>query len=163
MGADVQYACSAVDLPALTAVQRWVDAALPDTHAATELTVRIVDEPEGRDLNHRFRGRDNATNVLSFPSDLPEEIAVALLGDIVICAPVVSAEAAAQAKSTEAHYAHLVVHGVLHLLGYDHIDDVDAQVMEAKERDILAILGFPNPMQRKTHERRTRRKRRIAA
>lgn len=130
--------------PADDDLQRYVLAALPPEYASVELCIRIVDAQESAQLNERYRGKVGATNVLSFSSDvrLPE---LTLLGDLVICAPVVVAEAQAQAKAESAHWAHMVVHGVLHLLGYDHISDHDAEIMENKERDILSQLGFCDP------------------
>ena len=100
---------------------------------------------EGRALNRHYRGKDYATNVLSFPADLPAGVKMPLLGDLVICAPVVVREAREQRKSPQAHYAHLTVHGVLHLLGWDHDDDKEAEAMEQLEREILAGLGLPDP------------------
>jgi probable rRNA maturation factor len=105
----------------------------------------LVDEPESRALNERYRGKDRPTNVLSFPAELPEELDIPLLGDIVICAPLVAEEASSQGKPVEAHWAHLVVHGVLHLLGHDHQLESEAREMEALEVELLASLGFPNP------------------
>ena len=110
-----------------------------------QLTVRIVDEAEGTELNERYRHRTGPTNVLSFPFEQPALLQPPLLGDIVLCAPVVAREAAAQGKAPAAHWAHLVVHGVLHLLGHDHEDERQAEEMEALERDILATLGLPDP------------------
>lgn len=110
-----------------------------------ELTLRVVDEDEGRALNLRWRARDYATNVLSFPTEGLAEIAPDLIGDIVLCAPVVYAEAAAQGKSAADHFAHLTVHGVLHLLGFDHEDDASAAIMEQHERAILAAMGIADP------------------
>jgi probable rRNA maturation factor len=106
-----------------------------------EVTVRFVDEAEGRELNARYRGKDTPTNVLSFPYAPPPEMA----GDLVVCAPVVLREAAEQGKAPEAHFAHLIVHGMLHLQGYDHESDADTASMEQKEREILAVLGYPDP------------------
>ena len=141
---DLQNATTAsVPEPAL--FQVWVEAALADRRSDWELAVRLVDEPEGRTLNHDYRGRDYATNVLSFPVDLPEGIDLPLLGDLVICAPVVAREAAEQGKSETAHWAHLTVHGVLHLLGFDHATSVEANVMEGEERRVMAQLGFSDP------------------
>lgn len=110
-----------------------------------ELSLRIVDETEMRGLNARFRGRDYATNVLSFPADLPAELDLPLLGDIAICAPVVRREAAAQGKAADAHWEHMIVHGTLHLLGHDHENTAEAERMEALERQVLAHLGRPDP------------------
>ena len=100
---------------------------------------------EGQSLNHTYRGKDYATNVLSFPADLPPELDLPLLGDLVVCAPVVAREATEQHKQLNAHWAHMVIHGCLHLLGYDHIDDAEADEMEALERELLAQLGIADP------------------
>jgi probable rRNA maturation factor len=139
----VQYACnddsSTSRLPSRPQVRRWVRAAAA---CAAEVTVRFVDSDEGRLLNRDYRGKDYATNVLSFP--YASEPAV--VGDLVVCLPVVLSEAQQQNKSGEAHFAHLIVHGMLHLQGYDHETGVqDAERMEAKERKILAALGYPDP------------------
>ena len=104
-----------------------------------------MNETEGRALNRDYRHKDYATNVLSFPVELPEGVAVDWLGDLVLCAPVVAQEAISQGKTLRAHYAHLVVHGVLHLLGFDHQNERDAERMEAEERRILALLGIADP------------------
>lgn len=129
--------------------RKWVAAALKGRIREADLAVRIVDEKEGCSLNHHYRGKDYATNVLSFPADLPEGlpkgVKMPLLGDLVICAPVVAREAAEQGKSLAAHYAHLTVHGTLHLLGWDHEDDKEADAMEQLEREILADLGIDDP------------------
>ena len=136
-----QRACAAEELPPRAAVLRWTRAALLEGEA--QVTVRFVDADEGRELNRRFRGKDYATNVLSFVYDLPEESG--LMGDLVLCAPVVAREATEQGKPLAAHYAHLIVHGMLHLQGYDHEDEAQAAEMEALERDVLGRLGFPDP------------------
>ncbi|WP_312290897.1 rRNA maturation RNase YbeY [Stutzerimonas nitrititolerans] len=126
--------------------RRWCELALRQRSADSELTIRLVDEAEGRELNHTWRQKDYATNVLSFPADVPDELLdIPLLGDLVICVPVVAREAAEQGKPLEAHWAHLVIHGCLHLLGYDHIDDAEADEMETLERQLLAELGHPDP------------------
>ena len=113
------------------------------------VTILLTDDDSVRDLNARFRGKDYATNVLSFPAELPEGlpkgVKLPLLGDLVLCAPVVAREASAQDKPVAAHYAHLTVHGVLHLLGWDHEDTREAEAMEQLEREILAGLGLPDP------------------
>lgn len=142
---DVQYATEQSALPQETQVSRWVETALDGLRNEVELTVRIVDEDEGRALNERWRGGSGATNVLSFPAGDASKVVPGLLGDIVICAPLVAAEAAAQGKPVEDHWAHLIIHGVLHLLGYDHVEDNEAQVMEALEIETLAGLGIRNP------------------
>ncbi|MDE2087017.1 MAG: rRNA maturation RNase YbeY, partial [Xanthomonadaceae bacterium] len=112
---------------------------------ATELSIRIVDADEGRELNRDYRGKDYATNVLSFEADLPPELKLPLIGDMVICSPVVAREAAEQGKRPRDHWAHLTVHGTLHLLGYDHIVAAEAEAMEALETRILAGLGIADP------------------
>lgn len=124
----------------------WCERALEQRAAASELTVRLVDEPEGRALNAQYRNKDYATNVLSFPADIPDGLLdIPLLGDLVICVPVVVREANEQGKSLQAHWAHLVIHGCLHLLGYDHLENAEAEEMEALERQLLADLGYPDP------------------
>jgi probable rRNA maturation factor len=135
---SLQLASAAADIPAVAQFKRWVRAAL---RVETSLTIRIVDEAEGQQLNAAYRGRDYATNVLTFP--LTEE--PMLMGDIVICAPVIAREALEQGKQLLAHYAHMTVHGVLHLHGYDHEVDAQAELMEAMEVAIMQTLGFANP------------------
>jgi probable rRNA maturation factor len=135
---SLQLASQAADIPSAAQFKRWVRAAL---RVETSLTIRVVDEDEGRQLNASYRGKDYATNVLTFP--LTEE--PLLMGDIIICAPVVAREAIEQGKSLLAHYAHMTVHGVLHLHGYDHEVDAQADLMEAMEIIIMHKLGFANP------------------
>lgn len=147
---DVQYAIDdealASRLPDETAIETWVCTALADRKPAAQLVVRIVDEDEGRELNETYRGRKKGpTNVLSFPFETPELLDPPLLGDIVICAPVVEREAREQNKAVQAHWAHLVIHGVLHLIGYDHEEENEAVIMERTERTIMDRLGFPDP------------------
>ncbi len=142
---DLQIASAAAGIPAAADFRRWVSAALGDAAEPVELTVRVVDEAEARELNRRYRGRDYATNVLSFPAELPPGVDLPLLGDLVLCAPVVAREAAGQGKPEAHHWAHLTVHGVLHLLGEDHQTDAEAERMEAAERRILARFGVPDP------------------
>jgi probable rRNA maturation factor len=142
---EVQLASDADEIPPDTSFQRWAEAALANRRRDAELVVRVVDEPESRQLNHDYRGKDRPTNVLSFPFEAPPGVPSAHLGDLVICAPVVQREAAEQGKGTDAHWAHMTVHGVLHLLGYDHVDDAQAEEMEALERAILAGLHYPDP------------------
>ncbi|WPX90434.1 rRNA maturation RNase YbeY [Pseudomonas asiatica] len=142
---DIQRATDAA-APDDTAFRRWCELALRQRSADSEMTIRLVDEAEGRELNHTYRHKDYATNVLSFPADVPDDLLdIPLLGDLVICVPVVEHEAADQGKSLEAHWAHLVIHGCLHLLGYDHIEDEEAEEMEGLERELLAELGHPDP------------------
>ena len=143
---DLQLATEATDLPSEAQLRQWCELALRQRSAPSELTIRIVDEAEGRELNLTWRGKDYATNVLSFPAEIPEGLLdIPLLGDLVICAQVVAREAGEQGKSLDAHWAHLTLHGCLHLLGYDHIDDDEAEEMEALERQLLAELGYPDP------------------
>jgi len=143
---DVQYAARpAGGLPSEREVSRWVKAALADRREGAQLVVRFVGEAEGRELNERYRGKLGATNVLSFTYDGPGVLEPPFLGDIVVCAPVAQSEASEQGKSLRAHWAHLVVHGVLHLRGYDHEHERDASIMEALEREAMDALGFPDP------------------
>ncbi len=142
---EVQRAVAARGMPPLAVLERAVSAAVAGRRGRAELTIRVVGKRESRALNRRYRDIDKPTNVLSFPADGLAEIAPDLLGDIVICAPLVAAEARARGKSPRAHWQHLVVHGVLHLLGYDHVEESDAQTMEDLEREIMAGLGFGDP------------------
>ncbi len=135
---SVQYAVREASLPTRTEVRKWVRATRP---GAAEVTVRFVDAEEGRALNAQYRGKDYATNVLTFPYAREP----ALSGDLVLCLPVVLREAAEQGKTAGAHFAHLVVHGMLHLQGYDHETGAEARIMEQMERDILDRLGYPDP------------------
>lgn len=144
---DRQIASTGSPLPAQSALEAWVDAVLAHfpEEPRIEVTIRMVDADESRDLNRDYRGRDRPTNVLSFPFEAPPGIELPLLGDLVICHPLVMQEALEQDKRLEDHYAHLVVHGTLHLLGYDHIEETDAETMEQLERDILATLSIADP------------------
>jgi probable rRNA maturation factor len=132
-------------LPAAAVIKRWVRGVLVRENRGGELTVRIVGAGEGAELNRRYRRKRGPTNVLSFPYGQPHETMPPLLGDIVICAPVVTAEAREQGKAAEAHWAHMVVHGVLHLLGYDHEIESQARTMEALETELLRGLGYTDP------------------
>lgn len=143
---DVQVASSSIWLPAQASLQAWCELALRQRTSPSELCIRLVDEEEGRELNLQWRGKDYATNVLSFVAEIPDGILdIPLLGDLVICAPVVEREAAEQDKEREAHWAHMVIHGCLHLLGYDHLEDAEAEEMEQLERQLLAELGYADP------------------
>ena len=142
---DIQRASDAESLPENAMFQQWVDAALGQYDRSFELTIRLVDEQESQNLNHTYRGKDKPTNVLSFPFEVPDGIDMDLLGDLVICTQVVAREATEQNKALAAHWAHMVIHGCLHLLGFDHISDDEAEEMEALEIDILKKLGFNNP------------------
>jgi probable rRNA maturation factor len=143
----VSYAAPRRGVPASASFNRWTEAALHGARHrnSAELSIRIVGAREGRALNRQYRGKDYATNVLSFPVELPHGVASPLLGDLVICAPVVMREAREQHKAPRDHYAHLTVHGVLHLLGFDHQNERDAIQMEALETRILAALGIADP------------------
>ncbi|EAT11428.1 rRNA maturation RNase YbeY [Bermanella marisrubri] len=146
---DVQIAIEGDNLPTPTQLQSWVTAALASLRPEAELSIRLVDNSESQSLNHEYRGKDKPTNVLSFPFEIPPELAeienFTLIGDLVICHPVVCQEAAEQKKPLEHHYAHMVIHGCLHLLGYDHINEDEAEEMERLETDILATLNIPDP------------------
>jgi probable rRNA maturation factor len=159
---DLQEASEHQHCPSISQLTTWVDTALKhliekqqidDGQPSTvkkaqqnyELTIRLVDEEESRALNSQYRGKDKPTNVLSFPFEAPAQIELDLLGDLVICAPVVGKEAKEQEKPELSHWAHMVVHGTLHLLGYDHTEDQEADEMEAIEVSILSKLGFPDP------------------
>ncbi len=146
LSVDLQRA-TGTPVPAASELRQWIAAALDGAgHSRNvEIAVRVVDDAEMATLNRTYRGKPGPTNVLSFPSDLPPEIDLPLLGDIVICAAVVRAEAAAQGKSETAHWAHMTVHGTLHLLGYDHVGEEEAIRMEALESAVLARLGYPCP------------------
>ncbi len=142
---DLQLATEYPNLPTEKQITEWVAAAIGGRTDEAELSIRIVDEDEITTLNREYRDKDKPTNVLSFPFSSEIELDIPLLGDIVICAQVVADEAKEQGKSEQAHWAHMVVHGVLHLLGYDHVDDDGAQDMEALEKQVITDLGFPNP------------------
>lgn len=141
----VSYGLSRKGVPAPASFKRWAEAACQGRIKRADIAIRVVDLAEGQRLNQHYRGKDYATNVLSFPAELPERLQLPLLGDLVICAPVVAKEAFEQGKSLAAHYAHLTVHGVLHLLGLDHENPREAEAMEAIERAVLADLGFDDP------------------
>ncbi len=151
---DVQVAADVCNVPAVSDIQKWLEQVIEhvgnDTARSIEISVRIVDEAEGRALNKQFREKDSATNVLSFPlldaglSELPAELPLAL-GDIVICGPVVEREAGEQGKNSSDHWAHMLVHGALHLFGYNHETDVEAREMEMLEARILAVGGVEDP------------------
>ena len=145
----LSYGLPRAGIPSPVSFRRWVEAALAGARRrrAAELSIRIVGTREGRTLNRTYRDKDYATNVLSFPVDLPPGVRLPLLGDIAVCAPVVRREAAEQGKPVAHHWAHLTVHGVLHLLGYDHIVEAEAVRMEALETRILKGLGISDPYQ----------------
>ena len=148
---DLQIAAeNSENLPSLEQFTQWVQRALAheaqtEDFPETEITIRIVDEAESHELNLTYRGKDKPTNVLSFPFEVPEGIELPLLGDLIICRQVVEKEAQEQQISLESHWAHLAIHGTLHLLGYDHIDDAEAEEMEGLETEIMQSLGFEDP------------------
>ena len=141
---DLQLAEEHEGTPPRESFEAWVGIALAERRN-TELTVRVVGREESRTLNRSYRGKDAPTNVLSFPAELPDGIELPLIGDIVICAPLVAEEAGQQGKPLADHWAHLTIHGVLHLLGYDHKDDDEAEEMETLETRLLATLGIADP------------------
>ena len=140
---EVQFAASADDIPSEETFQHWVSQIEVDSEQ--QVAMRIVDEAEMTQLNEQYRNKSGPTNVLSFPAELPDGVDEPFLGDIIICAPVVAKEAAEQEKSLDSHWAHMTVHGILHLQGYDHIDEADAEQMESLEIKIMHQLGFANP------------------
>ena len=145
---DLQLACAdSAGLPTEADFQRWLDAAVLPFQEEAEVTIRLVDEAESNQLNLTYRGKDKPTNVLSFPFECPPGVELPLLGDLIICRQVVEQEANEQNKPLLAHWAHMVVHGSLHLLGYDHIDDEEAEEMEALEVEFMQALGYDNPYQ----------------
>lgn len=143
----IQRAVTTRSLPTTKTFKRWVSAVLKNKMPSAELTIRIVDKNEMTALNSTYRQKPKPTNVLSFPFDIPKECEddLPMLGDLVICAEVVREEARAQKKTVESHWAHMVIHGTLHLLGYDHEKEAEAEVMEAEEIHLLTALGFSNP------------------
>lgn len=141
---DIQYAIRSDDDPNPGLLQTWVEAAM-GLETEAELVIRVVDQAESTRFNQTYRGIPGPTNVLSFPFEPPPQIKTAYLGDLLICSPLVSKEAHEQGKSIDSHWAHLVIHGVLHLQGYDHQAADEAARMEAYESEIMARLGFPNP------------------
>ena len=151
---DLQLACETEKVPSLEQFQYWVDTALneiisDDAQKAFELTIRLVDTNESQQLNKQYRGKNKPTNVLSFPFEVPDGMELNLLGDLVICVDVMKAEAKSQSKALFDHWAHLVIHGCLHLVGFDHISDDEAEIMESAEIKILAKLAIDNPYQTK--------------
>lgn len=143
---DIESNSQSQHLPGEAQIAHWIRCALASQQLAEgEVSVYIVDSDEGRELNREYRARDYATNVLSFPADIPPEVELPLLGDLVVCAPVVEREAQEQHKPLDAHWAHMLIHGSLHLLGYDHIEDGEAETMEALETQLLASLGYADP------------------
>ncbi|MDD5228302.1 MAG: rRNA maturation RNase YbeY [Methylococcales bacterium] len=142
---EIQRICATDSQPNDAQLESWVNTVLANLDDDSEIVIRIVDEIESAQLNETYRHKQGATNILSFPVDVPDEIELNLLGDLVICAPVLEREATEQNKPLHNHWAHIVIHGTLHLLGYDHIEDTDAEEMETKEIALLQTLSIPNP------------------
>lgn len=142
---EIQRACDVSDAPADKDFQRWVNHVVEQQKASGSVVIRLVDTDEGRSLNHQYRNKDYATNVLSFPFEAPEFVEEDHLGDLVICVPVVNHEAREQGKQSSAHWAHMVIHGMLHLMGYDHETEAEADEMESLEIKLLKQLGINNP------------------
>ncbi|MBY6205383.1 rRNA maturation RNase YbeY [Halomonas denitrificans] len=150
MGIDVQHAVALDGVPSDADLVRFAAAALPDSGAEVEICLRVVDEAESRALNREWRGKDAPTNVLSFPASRPPGLPEAVelpspAGDVVLCAPVIAREARDQGKPPADHWAHLVIHGILHLRGFDHMQEEEAERMETVERELLAELGIADP------------------
>ncbi|KZN32547.1 rRNA maturation RNase YbeY [Pseudoalteromonas luteoviolacea] len=142
---DLQLACEFDDLPTESQFQKWAEKALLPYREHAEVTIRIADEAESQELNSQYRGKDKSTNVLSFPFEAPPGIELPLVGDLIICPHVVFREALEQEKTFHDHFAHMVIHGCLHLLGFDHINEQDAMEMESLEKEFLADLGIADP------------------
>ncbi|MBK8185825.1 MAG: rRNA maturation RNase YbeY [Cellvibrio sp.] len=143
---DIENNSQCKTIPSIEKCEVWIAAVLNNQQIdEAEVSIYIVDEDESQELNSQYRGKEKPTNILSFPADIPEEVGIPLLGDLVICAPVVEREAQEQQKTVDAHWAHMLVHGSLHLLGYDHIEDDEAELMEALETTIITELGFSAP------------------
>ena len=150
---DIESNSQSQQIPSVADLERWISVALQSQKLEeAEVSIYIVEEDESQELNAQYRGRDYPTNVLSFPADIAEEVGVPLLGDLVVCAPVVEREAQEQGKTLQAHWAHMLIHGTLHLVGFDHIDDDEAEAMETLETLILTSLGYPAPYQEITEE-----------
>ncbi|MCG7564572.1 rRNA maturation RNase YbeY [Pseudoalteromonas sp. McH1-42] len=142
---DLQIASDFANLPSAEQFQLWAEKALLAYKEEAEVTIRIADEAESQELNSQYRGKDKPTNVLSFPFEAPPGIELPLVGDLIICPQVVFREAEEQEKTFHNHFAHMVVHGCLHLLGFDHINEQDADEMESLEKEFLADLGIADP------------------
>jgi probable rRNA maturation factor len=142
---DFQIISQMQKIPSESQFKTWVDAVLSDESEGSEVVIRVIDEDEMITFNEQYRNKQGATNILSFPFEVPEGIDSILLGDLLLCAPVIEQEALQQNKMINHHWAHMIVHGILHLLGYDHIDSVGAEEMEAKEIEILKTITIKNP------------------
>lgn len=145
---EFQWHCDrTANLPAECDILRWASAAIAAVDAASEVTIRVVDREKMKNANKEWRKQNKATNILSFPADFPSQTGINYLGDLLICADVLLEESQLQEKSLHAHWAHIVVHGMLHLQGFDHIDTQQASEMESREVEILATFGYNNPYQ----------------
>jgi len=142
---DFQVVSQSNSIPSIDQFQAWIDVVLSDESIDSEIVVRIIDEAEMTQFNEQYRDKIGPTNILSFPFDVPEGIASILLGDLLVCAPIIEKESLQQNKIVDHHWAHIIVHGVLHLLGHDHIDECDAKEMEALEIKILRKIKIKNP------------------
>jgi len=149
---DMENVSSCTDIPDEIAVTQWVEAALCSYGKPAEVAINVIDEDESAKLNYQYRRKNNPTNILSFPANLPESLELPLLGDLAICAQVVAREAAAQNKDLYAHWAHIVIHGTLHLIGFDHVSDAEAKKMELLEVEVLASLNLPSPYEQISEE-----------
>jgi len=144
---DIQIATQSSDFPTERQFQLWVDTVLSDQSQDSEIVIRLVDDAESAVLNEQYWHKKGPTNILSFPFEAPEGLEMDLLGDLVICVPLIAKEAAEQNKLPEHHWAHIIIHGVLHLLGYDHIEEIEAEEMESLEIKLLKLLNIANPYQ----------------
>jgi len=144
---DIQIATKSSGYPSEQQFQQWVDTVLSDQSQDSEIVIRLVDDAESATLNEQYRHKNGPTNILSFPFEAPEGIEMDLLGDLVVCVPLIAKEAAEQNKLPEHHWAHITIHGVLHLLGYDHIEEAEAEEMETLEIKLLNMLNIANPYQ----------------
>ncbi len=142
---EIQNESQSLLIPEKKLFKYWLDAVLKNENQDSEIVIRVVDEDEMIQFNQRYRDKKGATNILSFPFEVPDGVESQLLGDLLVCASVVEREAWQQNKKLEQHWAHLIIHGILHLLGYNHIDDVEAEEMEALEINILSTIGINNP------------------
>jgi len=148
---DIQNVSKSSHVPGQELFQKWIDTVLQSSIEDSEIVIRIVDESEMIQFNEQYRNKEGVTNILSFPFDIPEGVDSDLLGDLLVCAPVVECEAQQQNKQLEHHWAHIIIHGILHLLGYDHINDEDAEEMEALEIQLLKKIKINNPYEARSN------------
>jgi len=149
---EIQNESESLLIPEQKLFKYWLDAVLKNDNQDSEIVIRIVDENEMIQFNEQYRNKKGTTNILSFPFEVPEGVESQLLGDLLVCAPVVEQEAGQQNKKLEQHWAHLIIHGILHLLGYNHIEEMEAEEMEAIEINILSTIGINNPYQEKKNK-----------